>query len=178
MQIICYAISPWCYRAASLQPIVTQFGEELKGDERVVVDQLLSKLQCERLIELASVTKSTYSLTCTGIILKFHDFSVLSLLSRVMGTRESPLILKKRNLKVSTSSTQQRWDASTMWRPLPFSTLYQSHCLFYIIERCCWWLWSRSQLALRQRELQGEGDGITAVQTGKTSLLLLHPPRL
>lgn len=49
-------------RVASLQPIVTQFGEELKGDERVVVDQLLSKLQCERLIELASVTKSIYSL--------------------------------------------------------------------------------------------------------------------
>ena len=93
-----------------LQPIVTQFGEELKGDERVVVDQLLSKLQCERLIELASVTKSTYSL----IFLKFHDFSVLSLLLRVMGTRESPLILKMRNLKVCTSLTQQRWDASSV----------------------------------------------------------------
>lgn len=52
-------IYPLCF---FLQPIVTQFGEELKGEERVVVDQLLSKLQCERLIELASVTKSTCSL--------------------------------------------------------------------------------------------------------------------
>ena len=44
-----------------LQPIVTQFGEELKGDERVVVDQLLTKQQCEKLIELATVRFSSSS---------------------------------------------------------------------------------------------------------------------
>ena len=43
---------PHCF----VQPIVTQFGEELKGDERVVVDQLISRQQCERLIELATVS--------------------------------------------------------------------------------------------------------------------------
>lgn len=41
-----------------LQPIVTQFGDELKGDERVVVDQLITKQQCQKLIDLASVSPS------------------------------------------------------------------------------------------------------------------------
>lgn len=39
-----------------LQPIVSQFGGELKGDERVVVDQMITEQQCQRLIDLASVS--------------------------------------------------------------------------------------------------------------------------
>ena len=55
-----------------LQAILTQFGEELKGDERVVMDQLLSKLQCERLIELASVNSHTYVNLAKLVIFLFH----------------------------------------------------------------------------------------------------------
>lgn len=58
---ICLAGIDWifsCFCAIMLQPIVTQFGEELKGDERVVVDQLITKQQCQRLIELATVSSS------------------------------------------------------------------------------------------------------------------------
>ena len=35
---------------------MTQFGKELKGEERVVVDQLITRQQCERLVKLAAVS--------------------------------------------------------------------------------------------------------------------------
>ena len=42
------------------QPIVSQISEDLKGEDRVVVDQLITEKQCEKLIELTSVSHMTW----------------------------------------------------------------------------------------------------------------------
>ena len=55
---------------------MTQFGEELKGDERVVVDQLITKQQCERLIKLAAVSLERNVCVSRAVVMIFNVYSV------------------------------------------------------------------------------------------------------